>query len=498
MDLSIYDLTYDFVQENGHSLVFIGKDHRPLESSDLAQLPMKMIQSNSIPYMLPLKKEEIDFRVRLHYEITSKRMLNLFLREHALTMNDYYALFLNIIAALEDSRLYMLNQEHYLLNEDFIFVGKNVQDVRLVYLPVQEIPGKPPLYQDLKELLVNVAGEVEGLEGEAFKEILSYVKDPSFGLAGLKELLFRLQSKRHSPLQADPEEISYEHLSVSNEIPEFAGFENLQHTDDKAKRENFPMPSAATTKQSDTGKAQSLPALTQREKIFLFAFGIIALACIWKLYGSYPGKLMLDVCAGLSLLVIVYCVIYWKVWRPGAQKGVTVSASSSSIRTPEAAFPTPLQSTIQPQWEESFQDQEVAHPNKGNYYETLHENTTLLSVSEDTVMLGEDADSMNGQTHDTPYFIKDRNGETERIPLHEMPFVIGRNPSAQYVEGSEGVSRAHLEITRREKAYAVRDLGSKNGTRLNEQVMVSYKLYALVDGDRLQIGSVTFNFRAEL
>src|SRR5512133_1767475 len=70
----------------------------------------------------------------------------------------------------------------------------------------------------------------------------------------------------------------------------------------------------------------------------------------------------------------------------------------------------------------------------------------------------------------------------------EEEFVLGRKAGttserlldlAPFGGYSLGVSRRHVIIRRKEDGYEVLDLGSVNGTWLNEERLVSHKLYAL-------------------
>ena len=53
-----------------------------------------------------------------------------------------------------------------------------------------------------------------------------------------------------------------------------------------------------------------------------------------------------------------------------------------------------------------------------------------------------------------------------------------------------GVSRRHCKIHQQESSYLIEDVGSANGTFLNEQRLTPYLPYEIEDGDELQIGRI--------
>ncbi len=73
-------------------------------------------------------------------------------------------------------------------------------------------------------------------------------------------------------------------------------------------------------------------------------------------------------------------------------------------------------------------------------------------------------------------------------PFGEDRITIGRRSDNHLVLEAENISRQHLAIERQEGRYLARDLGSANGTFLNDQRI---DLVQLNDGDRLRIGSFT-------
>ena len=80
------------------------------------------------------------------------------------------------------------------------------------------------------------------------------------------------------------------------------------------------------------------------------------------------------------------------------------------------------------------------------------------------------------------------------IPLKKDKFLIGRAKECALRAGSEAISRRHCAIIRREAAYTVRDLGSRNGTHVNDEKITAE--VPLKDGDELRVGPLKFRVAA--
>lgn len=80
------------------------------------------------------------------------------------------------------------------------------------------------------------------------------------------------------------------------------------------------------------------------------------------------------------------------------------------------------------------------------------------------------------------------------VPLVAGENVIGRDPVARLALDSVRVSRRHARVTLRGQAAMLEDLGSRNGTHLNGQVIEVPT--PLTDGDEISLGGFTLRFRA--
>jgi diguanylate cyclase (GGDEF)-like protein len=86
-----------------------------------------------------------------------------------------------------------------------------------------------------------------------------------------------------------------------------------------------------------------------------------------------------------------------------------------------------------------------------------------------------------------------RDGGAGRcIKLDQLPLRIGRDPSNELVLPDDGVSRRHARIEWRSDRLVLMDVGSTNGTLLNDAELSG--IVELRTGDRIQVGPTIFKY----
>ena len=81
------------------------------------------------------------------------------------------------------------------------------------------------------------------------------------------------------------------------------------------------------------------------------------------------------------------------------------------------------------------------------------------------------------------------------VPLKKSKFVIGRAEGCSLRAGSNAISRKHCEITHTANGVVIQDLGSRNGTIVNDVLIEGPT--PLSNGDEIRIGPLEFRFVAE-
>jgi pSer/pThr/pTyr-binding forkhead associated (FHA) protein len=84
------------------------------------------------------------------------------------------------------------------------------------------------------------------------------------------------------------------------------------------------------------------------------------------------------------------------------------------------------------------------------------------------------------------------NGKTVEKPITQTPITIGRQPGLGFTIPAKGASREHFRIGRlKDGGWAIKDLGSTNGTQLNGEKVDGARLK---HGDRIEIGDCVIEF----
>jgi hypothetical protein len=80
----------------------------------------------------------------------------------------------------------------------------------------------------------------------------------------------------------------------------------------------------------------------------------------------------------------------------------------------------------------------------------------------------------------------------QRVTVQQSPFAIGSLPGNQLLLKASFISGHHAVILLKDGRYFVRDMDSKNGTKLNSKSLTTGKDYELTHGSQIQFSRITF------
>ncbi len=186
----IHGLKVDLIRRQGLFLQ-IGEDGG-LTRNDLAEHQIGMMVNNSIPGLLYMETEKRPSGVFFRYDVSSRKALPQWLQAHTLSLNQFYELLLHLAGILQESKLFMLEPQNYILLESFIYVGRSLREVELVYLPMADLGKRQSIHREFAALTGRLIAFVERLDGDGVQQLVKIVQAEDYRIEDVIHLLERL------------------------------------------------------------------------------------------------------------------------------------------------------------------------------------------------------------------------------------------------------------------------------------------------------------------
>lgn len=188
-------LKRDFIH-NGKAMMTIDRTGGFVRS-DLSEVQLRMLMSNVISGHLSVSMKEINQEITFNYDITGKKMLSQTVKHEKLSLTSLFQLLLQITETLLTCPQYMLDEQRYVLHEDYIFTTDTLEEpkVYLCYIPASLEKEAESIPFQLSQMISRMMPYVKALEGTGIQRVLQLCNDDNFQLSSLQELLNELLMK---------------------------------------------------------------------------------------------------------------------------------------------------------------------------------------------------------------------------------------------------------------------------------------------------------------
>lgn len=493
----------DFAMNRGHEMIL--DRAAGIQRNELDEIELNMLHGQRIPYLLPVDWFELDGKVTFRYELSGKKMLLHRLQQQSLTMEQYYLLLLGVTDALNECKHYMLRPEGCFLDDQYIFIGEQLHDIRLAYIPLKGNGGEQPTGSgDLLSLIVRWTSYIGQIDGEGLKRVLHHLSASKWPLAELRATLLDLIG---GPL-AKSENPEGQHLQVNQHIQQKEPGQLFQQQVFGPQQQQIRPARESHTKQKpftspvfDKSTFGDIPYVEEQvqdnqvtKRNWLVTAGLaIAIACVWRfIHLAAPTRQSLLISAGMTLLLIGAILL---VWRKRISQLPSLEEEKIDM---EPYFPDSVPFAKLHNWHtedelnESILEKTSNNMNEGSMEKpeaALHvvAANRPVPLAEPTVLLASEQQKQLPRDQ-TVWLNRCWEGRETKIELAEHCFKIGRGgEQVNYADVANGVSRIHLEIEYLNGEYRAKDLGSRNGSLLNGQTMIPYKTYKLAPGDVIHL-----------
>lgn len=447
---------------NHNYLILYGEDEINTDSYQV-----RMLVGNVIPSLLKCRIQGMDGRFLVYFDITSKQALSVLYEEKKMGVEDLRLIFGGFVKAMEDAAEYLMNPGQFIISPEYIYTDIEKQEIYFCMMPGYE--------KDIKEqfqfLTEYILPKIDHQDQDAV--ILGYgvykrAMEDSFHLEHIKEELYKTQGQQGTTTtKAEQMKTESEQRQESEDFnPEEEGFWENEEINQEFVRDG------------EKSKRLSLPQKTG--VIVLAAILLCGIAAI-TLMGYLP-YLETGTILGI-IIVLVACVMLFvyvsKIKKkPGAlrqgreeerdkPKGITGKVPTDQTDQSQNTIKSVVKSTNKP----------------------VVKSSQLHADYGETVVLS--AGAVSGQAS----LVSKEPGELATIYINEDLTVIGKLETAcDAVISLPTVSRIHAKIKKKEDAYYLTDMNSRNGTAVNGRLLLPDEEYQLEPEDEVDFAQARYIF----
>ena len=445
---------------NHNYLILYGEDEINTDSYQV-----RMLVGNVIPSLLKCRIQGMDGRFLVYFDITSKQALSVLYEEKKMGVEDLRLIFGGFVKAMEDAAEYLMNPGQFIISPEYIYTDIEKQEIYFCMMPGYE--------KDIKEqfqfLTEYILPKIDHQDQDAV--ILGYgvykrAMEDSFHLEHIKEELYKTQGQQGTTTtKAEQMKTESEQRQESEDFNlEEEGFWENEEINQEFVRDG------------EKSKRLSLPQKTG--VIVLAAILLCGIAAI-TLMGYLP-YLETGTILGI-IIVLVACVMLFvyvsKIKKkPGAlrqgreeerdkPKGITGKVPTDQTDQSQNTIKSVVKSTNKP----------VA---KSSQLHADYGETVVLSA---------------GAVSGPASLVSKEPGELATIYINEDLTVIGKLETAcDAVISLPTVSRIHAKIRKKEDAYYLTDMNSRNGTAVNGRLLLPDEEYRLEPEDEVDFAQARY------
>lgn len=398
----------------------------------------RMFEYQAIPSLVPLRLEETDAKIVLRYRLDGLRPLASALPVTQPSERFWEGLLVAIAMSIQDAGRYLIREHELVLDPEWIWTAEDARQVRLMALPLKTCITPETAWKQWEALYLALCRS--GLPSD-WQERL---RPQRWEAATFSHRLW-IQALHEEPLESAMERQTMEFAEEGKAAT------MLSVVDDGR------VPSAPDRTEDLEATRSSIGTLSKDDWVRL----LLAFIC-WIGFAIFPVWMtLLLACFGS----IPLCIMLWQRRRLEETK-------------PERPIP------VEPQEEGMIQG-------------PLAERTMLLRSPDATKALSEAEALALFQPHKAWLEVTfEGENRVETVELGKEPFVIGRDPeNVHLVIDHPAVSRRHAEISWVEGMYQTKDLGSLNGTVVNDSVIKPNEHYPLESGSILRVPGIRIVFR---
>lgn len=434
----------------------------------------KMILNNHISGILDVELRSVDNKDFFYYDISLKDSMYNIYEKRFINYEELKKLLSDIVGAIENSREYLLKEENFVLKPDYIYINQKNDQPELCYY----IGYNLPLTDQFAGLLEYFMNKVDYKDEKVVLLIYSLYKIVRDGNITLDQVK----------------------LELSKDIKEFMPKSLIEEDNFIANKESDISLDKLGPEDLDLDIEDNKEIVNHSKRTYLIGavaalLGLVVFLLAFKLkllHNSFGTRL--DVMKVLCFLVIIVSM-EWLIISKAFKKDQIFPQSYRDNLAYKAR--APLRGTAETRTAET----EIAETETA---ECLRRESQMLwrdteddEYDNETVILADLTMKEKSFYLEAVDYDGGRNcfGK-EMIKIDVLPFIVGKNQiGVNYTINDDSVSRFHAKIEQRHDAISVTDLGSTNGTYVNDIKIEEQVPFDLSNNDILRFSKCGYVVR---
>lgn len=425
----------------------------------------------------------------------------------------------------------MLTPDGCIIHIDALFYDEQTQKIMLAYLPVQQ---KESIVYTLLQWFLHWSNQVDIKDYEHLHKLFSMFTAYDFSLERMQQFILDYVYKAHAapegpfslsqPHKANVHNIN-NHSSTNQSIAHHPKHELTKrgepqnHQQEEKVLAHKEKPSLFSEEQLYKPNPNSHVELneTESEESLLFEYGeakktdntlraillSVLLGCLplaaWiKLYGETPSFANFMLCSGVTIIVLacILFIFFKHKLKRNEQQSASFFIDQDDTDTEEKHSPyryyeeDKLKIASRLEQLTPVEEQSDGQSAKGDSYNQQAVPSMQKARQLDTVQLNADDRTVHLEQHigQTILLYRKHQSMEQQYAFNEPEIIIGRSFEGVHINDEySGVSRLHLQLEYRNGLITAKDLGSRNGSYLNDIQMTPYKNYIMHEQDQIQL-----------
>ena len=450
----------EYKRDMNHNYLILTGDER----IDTDSYQVRMIVANAVPDLLQCRIQGIDGKFMVYYDITSRHSMTALFEEKKMDLESLQVILGGFIQIMEEMSEYLLNPCQLILEPEYIYLDAERKSVRFCYLPGfhGEIQKQ---FQSLAEYILPKLDHEDGKAVMLGYNVYRRALEDSFHLEYIKEELYKICNSDEEDFS--PYEKKKTVVQEENRMTEEEKAEDLWQV------EGWERASVSGNEKQKKSSADSQKRKTNK---------------IWKPVAGFGAALvlLLGILAAMILGMLSYILIK-KVCGKKKKLDTPVPEQKYGAAEKEAAVYA----------EDQKESGALSGCNADDSRKELEQiKKNIPTKAEDFLDgFGETVVLSAGASKGPATLVSREPGELATIYLERDITVIGKlETAADAVINIPTVSRIHAKIRKREGAYYLADLNSRNGTSVNGQLLKTGEDYLLEDEDEVDFAQARYIF----